>query len=62
MQELGHLDDVLRFWNSRPEAMGVSVFGVSVNMTLFRTVLSLFATIVPIIMTRLLAQWTGNVL
>ena len=42
--------------------MGVSVFGVSVNMTLFRTVLSLFATIVPIIMTRLLAQWTGNVL
>jgi len=57
-------DDAARialFWQHNSLVLGISVFGVRIDMIIFKALLSLLGTILPILLTRMAAQWTGEI-
>lgn len=59
VEKLTSVTSIIMYWQNSLE-LGVVVFGgLRMDMTLFKAVLSVLGTVVPILLTRILAQWTG---
>ena len=61
VRKLSNVTSITTFWESTL-ILGISVFGLRLDMVVFKALLSVLATVVPILLTRLAAQWTGDIL
>ena len=61
VRKLTDVTTITQFWESTL-MLGISVFGLRLDMVIFKALLSVLATVVPILLTRVAAQWTGEIL
>ena len=60
VKRLTEVTRIVAFWEGSL-ILGISVFGVRLDMVIFKALLSVLGTTLPILLTRLAAQWTGDV-
>ena len=61
VENLNEVTRIVTYWEGSL-GMGVFLFGIHLDMAVFKAVLSVLGTVLPIILTRILAQWSGTIL